>query len=127
MWQERESDPGFIIGQVDYQNVDRSGGYFMDIIQVSKASCVISDDIANITDLYPAPSEGTLELEFNSTELKAYNKAEIHINLIFVDNNTTAWLISVHQDQKTFVLPNSLALSRFRRNFLKKFNLENYF
>lgn len=127
MWQSAVDEPAFVYGLVDYEDVDRSMGHLMDIVHMSKANCMISDDVINVKESYPTPGGATLKIEFNSTQLKAYNKAEIHINLIFVDANTTAALISVHQDEKTFVLPNSTPFSRLPRDFVSKYGLDSYY
>lgn len=47
-----------------------------------------------------------LRIQFNSTELKVYRKAEIFMNIIFVDDKTTATLVSVHQGNLTLVMTN---------------------
>lgn len=126
MWQESTAHPAFIYGLVDYENADRSSKHLIDIVHLSKSTCEISDDVTNPTESYPGPEEfqHVLTIQFNSTELKGYNKAEVHINLIFVDKNNTATLMSVHQDDKTFVLPNSMSVNRKQR---ASFELEEFF
>ncbi len=128
MWQETLSTPAYIYGLVDYEKVDRSGRHLMDIVHISKSNCMISDDITNVTDLYPEPepSDQVLKIEFNSTDLKAYNKAEIHLHFTFVGHNTTASLVFVHQGDNTFMLPTSNPFTGLRlpRDFLVKYGFD---
>lgn len=59
-------------------------------------------------DKEPTFSEGKiLKIHFNTTQLKAYKKAEIFMNIIFVDSKTTATLVSVHQENLTLVMTGS--------------------
>jgi len=121
MWQASLSEPAFISGLIRYGGVDRSSSSHLSLsLVMSKSSCNVSSDEGD-----PALSEGeeemkdSLRISFNSTDLKAYNKAEVHVNLIFVSPNTTASLVSVHQDERTFVLSNSLSLTRLSRDSSK--------
>lgn len=45
-----------------------------------------------------------LKIHFKDSKLKAYRKTDVFINIIFVDQITSARLVSVHQENMTLVM-----------------------
>jgi hypothetical protein len=128
MWQKAESDPTFIYGIVDYENVSRHDGHVLDIVYISKSSCQISDEVDSVHEMYLEADDSfrsrVIKVDFNTTEIKAFNKAEVHITLIFVDKVTTATLVSVHQGNLTLVMSSTIPTRKLEKKYLAELGYE---
>ncbi|ODN01837.1 CUB and sushi domain-containing protein 1 [Orchesella cincta] len=113
MWQESSDAPTYIFGNINYTSAVKPQGHLMEHVIISKRTCNVSHIIPkNVTHPYPnkpANLDGNklLSITFNSTKLKAFRKAELFMNIIFIDKNTTATLVSVHQSNMTLVMAGS--------------------
>ncbi|CAG7823409.1 unnamed protein product [Allacma fusca] len=113
MIQMSVKEPTNIFGFVKYGNAIKSEGHINDIIPLSRSTpqCRLSQDY-NITQeiesLGAIDEKYVLKIQFESQNLAAYREAEIHINMIFLDINTTATIISCHQGSYVLVMPTEL-------------------
>ncbi|CAL8102131.1 unnamed protein product [Orchesella dallaii] len=113
MWQQNSDAPTYIYGNINYSSAMKPQGHLMEHVVISKRTCnvshTISQDIAQLYSETPDINLGHkfLNIKFNSTKLKAFRKAEVFMNIIFVDKNTTATLVSVHQSNMTLVMAGS--------------------
>jgi len=115
MMQMEKQNETKILGLIKYEEAinPKGEGHLNEIIEISRHAehCTTNtnynisqeiDEIGEITDPY------FLKVGFDSMKLAAYRAAEVHLNMIFLDVNTTVNLISVHQGKITLVMPTKL-------------------
>jgi len=113
MWQYANgSNRTFIKGWIDFKKaINTETGYLVGSVELSRRTCNVTKhlktDDGEMHEEMPEPNEHTLAINMNSTKLRAYKRSEMRLNLIFVDETTTASLISVHQGQVTEIMPKS--------------------
>jgi hypothetical protein len=115
MWQESNSTPTFIYGLLNTTAVDRTKSVLSESIPLSRSTCTVSEDM-NITmpPIAATPAEDLeadlLEIRFNNTDLAAYKKTNLRVNMIFIDvpHNKVASLVSVTQGDLTLVMKTPL-------------------
>jgi len=123
VWQANKSEPMFIYGLVNYTDFQRYKDHvFHKVVHISKAACQISNEIDSVRDMFSNETESSdsklIQLDYNTTAMKAYNKAELHMTLILIDNFSTASLVSVHQGNLTLIVSSTIPTKDVAKKYL---------
>ena len=110
MVQRTLDEPTTIVGLVNFSQVFQSPGHMNELIHLSRmAPNCRESNYYNVTDEIEAlkqneTSKNTIKIFFESGRLAAYRKAEVRIQMVYLDMNTIAAIISAHQGNTTLVM-----------------------
>ena len=110
--QKTLDEPTTIVGLVNFSQIFQSPGHMNEVIHLSRlAPNCKESNYYNVTDEIEAvkqneTSKNEIKIFFESSRLAAYRKAEVRIQMVYLDMNTIATIISAHQGNTTLVMRN---------------------
>ena len=112
MMQLAMDQPTTIVGLVNFTQALRAPGHINELIHLTRhASHCQESQVYNLTEeiaqLSRNESKYVIKVLFRSNELAAYRKADVRVQMIYLDSNTIAAIISVTQGNRTLVMPSS--------------------